>query len=136
MDHHARTEHAIDPTTMSHRDDQPLLPDTERRRFIRLAGGLLLITATTVVLVGPLRAEVMVPKDNARGKPFAGRARRRDRKARGLDRQDWNDMSFIEQVELHPRKGGRRLRYPKPVASSRGMGTQPPDLRRRLEGSR
>lgn len=129
MDHHARIEHAIDPATVMHKEDHPLLQDAERRRFFRLAGGLLLITATTVALVRPLRAEEVRPRSEARAKSFGGRVRRRDRKARGLERQDWDDMEFIEQVKLQPRKSGRRLRYHKPVASSGSSRSPSPDSR-------
>ena len=122
MDHHARTEHAIDPTTVIHKDDLPLVPDAERRRFFRLAGGLLLVTAATVALVSPLRAEEVTPRSKARAKPFGGRARRRDR-------QDWDDMEFIEQVKLQPRKSGRRLRYHNPVASSGSSHSKSSDSR-------
>lgn len=140
-----RTESVTSPATAAQGVGSPVIPDTARRRFGKLAVGLMLMATLSAWLPGPgVRAEASpsgdaLPSDTrvaARARPLAGRARRHTRKAGRLKVQTWRDATLVEPARPPQRLGGRRRRPPRPLAHSGLSVTTPNALRRGLDRSR
>lgn len=142
-----RIEQVISPTLAVRGIASPIMPDVARRRFGRLAVGLVLVAALTAWLpvrrvgAGALASSAPLKEDGrgtsqaaARARPFAGRAGRHARQAGGMNGMTWDESTFGEPTRLR-RVGGRRMRSPRPVAHSGLSVATPDDLRRGLDRS-